>query len=464
LKRRTLPLVAVGALGVSLVGAGPPVGAQEPDLAPFVSIMAAPEGAQVVPGEHFDGSEFDNSRPLAQGAVGPLPVFFADDGYGCQYTTAVASGLTEWIALARRSQDPNCFSFQARLTAATAAGADGLILINEGPGHSGGVAAGVIPMIMIDQTQGERLRSSLDATKPDAVKVRMGLLDLQTLLPPDAIRPTTVSSLSAERSGGTVMVRGQTSFGGQTPLGVGTDDPGDPPLHPEAARFGVDATSISVGQPVPGGPVEFVIKVTQLSSQPPPEVVRYLWQFTVAGKEYWVQAKTSDLTTTTILPDDAPGAVTHIPGSFRLRGDCQTVGVVATCKHLAWLSGSFDTGQDEVHIRLPLGLEVAPVIAPGAVIEPEDGMTASFQASISNASTSDTVAQEEPYTITSREVAVGIVPAGSDPAYTTTATVNEDGSFSADLDVSGRGSGTYDVVSKACFGRNCGTKSVPITL
>jgi hypothetical protein len=469
MRRSFLALATAGLVTLPLLGAVPATAQVSGDFAPFVSIAAAPSGAQVTVGENWDGTELTNSRQLVEGAVGPAPAFVADDGFGCAYGTAAASGLTEWIAVARRGMTAaegtdRCPGFQTKLSVATAAGADGLIIINHSPGHEAGTAAGVIPGIMIDKGQGDRLVASLDPTKPDAVKVRVGLLDIVTFLPPDTIQPTTLSGVTTQRNGGTVTVRGQAAFGGQAPVELGVDDPGDPPVNPETARFGLDATSISIGQPVPGGDVDFVIKVSRLDSQPPPEVVRWLWQFRVAEKEYWVQAKTSDFSTATAFADDPQGTATHVPGSFRLRGDCATVGVVASCKHLAWLSGSFNVGADEVHIRLPLNLAVAPVIAPGAVIEPEDGMTASIQAVISNATTSDTVAQENPYTITSQEVVVGIVPSGSAPAYTATATVNEDGSFSADLDVSGKISGSYDVVTKGCFGSNCATKSVPITL
>ncbi|HEV3475742.1 MAG TPA: PA domain-containing protein [Actinomycetota bacterium] len=469
MRRRILILVAAGLAALSFAGIAPATAQVSGDFAPFVSIAAAPDGAQVTAGENFDGTELTNSRQLAEGPVGPAPAFVADDGFGCAYGTAAASGLTEWIAVARRGMTAaegtdRCPGFQTKLSIATAAGADGLIIINHSPGHEAGTAAGVIPGIMIDKGQGDRLVASLDPTKPDAVKIRLGLLDIITFLPPNTIQPTTLSGVTARRNGGTLTVSGQAAFGGQAPVELGLDDPGDPPIHADMARFGLDATSISIGQPVPGGDIDFVIKVTRMESQPPPELIRYLWQFRVAEKEYWVQAKTSDFSTATATADDPAGTATHVPGNFRLRGDCATVGVVASCKHLAWLSGSFDTAADEVHIRLPLNLAVAPVIAPGAVIEPEDGMTASVQAVISNASTSDTVAQENPYTITSREVAVGIVPSGSAPAYSTTATVNEDGSFSADLDVSGKSSGSYDVVTKACFGSNCDRKAVQVTL
>lgn len=63
------------------------------DYAPYVTVDAAPDGAKVTVGEHFHGTEFGNTRPLSQGAVGSLPVFKADDQWGCDWTTATTSLL-----------------------------------------------------------------------------------------------------------------------------------------------------------------------------------------------------------------------------------------------------------------------------------------------------------------------------------------------------------------------------------
>lgn len=157
------------------------------DYAPYVTVDAAPDGGKVAAGEHFEAAELDNSRQLSQGSVGPLPVFYADDEFGCVWTTAVSSGISDWIALARRSVatgSDHCGPFQQKLTAATAAGADALILINNAPGTAVGTAAGVIPGGVIDQAEGTRLKDSLNPSNPNAVKVTFGLLEPGTFLPP----------------------------------------------------------------------------------------------------------------------------------------------------------------------------------------------------------------------------------------------------------------------------------------
>lgn len=328
--RRMTAVAAASALALGLfAGVGGQAAAQE--LVPFATVNEAPEGAAVARGEHFEAAEMTNTRPLAEGSVGPWPVLFADDEFGCQWNTAAASGITEWIGAARRGGgDPEgegCALFQEKVTAATAAGADALIVVNNEPGTASGTAAGPIPAVIIDQNEGGRLVDSLDPGSPEAVQVTLDLLDPETFLPFGQVAPTEVTSLGASVSGGTFTVNGKARFRAEAPVVVGEDPVGDPPIHPELARLGLDATEIAIRQPDPFNPeVEFTIRVTELNAQPAPEVIRYLWQFTVGGEEFWIQAKTSDVSTVTAFSDDPQGTLTHIPGSFRLRGDCQTVG------------------------------------------------------------------------------------------------------------------------------------------
>lgn len=168
-----------------------------------VTIDAAPDGAPVTPGEHIAGTEFSDTEPLANGPFGPFPVFFADDEFGCDWTSASTSGVTEWIGLAQRGGPDPCNLFQAKFTAATAAGGDGLIVINNVPGHEVGTAAAVIPGIMVDQSEGGRLRDSLVAGDPSAVQVTLQIVDVQAPTDPwgfmrviDAADPANMVELS----------------------------------------------------------------------------------------------------------------------------------------------------------------------------------------------------------------------------------------------------------------------------
>jgi hypothetical protein len=468
---------AVAVAGGLLAGVAP-VSAQ--DGSPFVTVHDAPEGAELEAGERIAGQEFTDSRPLAHGHVEPMPALLADDEFGCVWATASASGLDDWIGVARRGQgtDVNpgnpqpdrCPGFQTKFTAATAAGANALIVVSHVPLDGNFLAASAIPGVMLSPDAGNRLIASLDAANPDAVQLSVKLLDPDTFLPSWEAAATEVASLQAAASNESVTISGSARFGGEPPIVVGSDIEGNPPIHSELARLGLDATEIALRRPNPSvAEIEFVIRVTEMNSQPPPEVVRYLWQFQADGEEYWVQAKTSDITTGTAFADDPAGTVQNIPGSFRLRGDCGRLvdppgPNVRSCRHLAWLDGVFDTTRNEVRIRLPLNLAVAPEIRPGAVLD-QGLMDASVQAAISNDTTSNRVIQETAYVIPEREVLVGIVPSGAAPAFTDAATVSGfAGNFSATLDASELGPGDYDVWVRACLGENCADAMTTVTL
>jgi hypothetical protein len=137
------------------------------------TVNKAPGGAEVSEGEHIAGTEFSDSRPLTQGSVGPAPVFFADDASGCFWTTAATSGIDEWIGLAERAG--SCPTFQNKFNAATAAGADGLIVINSDDTSPPpeGTAVAEIPGILVRQSDGNRLRDSIVPGNPQQVKVTL---------------------------------------------------------------------------------------------------------------------------------------------------------------------------------------------------------------------------------------------------------------------------------------------------
>jgi uncharacterized repeat protein (TIGR01451 family) len=128
---------------------------------PGVTVNEAPPGSPVSPGQHILGTEFTDSRPLTQGSVGPVRVFFADDDSGCAWTTAIASGISDWIGLATRGG--SCATFQNKFNAATAAGADGLIVINSDDTDPPpeGTAVAEIPGILVRKTEGEQLQAAV---------------------------------------------------------------------------------------------------------------------------------------------------------------------------------------------------------------------------------------------------------------------------------------------------------------
>ena len=471
-----IPLVA------ALVVAGVPgsTTAQE-ILLPFVTVSAAPEGGAPEVGDHYSVTEMSNSKPVADGAVGPLPIFAADDDYGCEYTTALASGVTEWIAVAVRNGpvpdgllESPCALFQAKIAAATAAGAEALIIVNIAEGHEAGTAAGTIPAMMIDQTQGQGLIDATDAEDPDAVQVRLEMLNPDTMLPPGTFVPTSIDEVSAGLSGDALAVTGKATFRGEAPVLMAEDPAGDGPILPDqAATTGVDLVGGYIYQPDPDDPrIVLEWRVTGLpASGSLPEIIRYGFPAKTATTDYQIQAKFSNLVSTT-LPDDPQGHAEHVAGtSFQLRGDCGPLDPVPvnSCRHLAWLDGEFDTAENAVRAYLPIGSSVAPTIVPGAVLEPNPAafagnVVASYQAVVSNTSTQDDAFwdPENTYTVPERTVRLGLVPVGAPAAYT--ATLNPSGStFGGSLGVAGL-TGDHDLVVQACFGTNCATSRTTVTL
>ncbi|MDP8943248.1 MAG: hypothetical protein M3N16_03915, partial [Actinomycetota bacterium] len=151
-----------------------------PGDTPYATVDDAPAGAQVSRGEHLRGTEFSATRPLSEGAVGSFPALRSDDEHGCSYATAAAirATLDGWIAVARRGGP--CPLFQDKVARAEAAGADGLIVVNDQPGSTSGLAASVdMPAIMIGKPEGDRLIASIDNTRPEAVKLTLELLRLR---------------------------------------------------------------------------------------------------------------------------------------------------------------------------------------------------------------------------------------------------------------------------------------------
>ncbi|MGH2692174.1 MAG: PA domain-containing protein [Actinomycetota bacterium] len=483
---RLSSLATATVLVLSLTGGGLPANAA--DFLPYVTVDTAPDGAKVMVGEHFEAAELSNSRPLSQGAVGPLPVFYADDDIGCDWTTALSSGISEWIALAQRSVatgSDHCGPFQQKMAVAQAAGADALILINNAPGTAAGTAAGTIPGGIIDQVQGERLRDSLSSSNPSAVKISFGLLDSETFLPLGTIFPTAVNSLTATQSGGVVNVSGKAAFGGQFPVTVTEDPAGDAPVAPQLGEHtGVDLVAARMYQPAPDAELVVEWKVTNLpASGGIPEGTRYSLPFKIGTKEFQVQAKFSNLGSVTTA-DDPPGHATHAGATFQLRGNCTTsyqgTGVAA-CPHLGWLTGEYDVANDTVRVRIPLGASFAPEIAPGARLERNTSSNANlnmviagYQAFVALSPTTNDEAFFGPddsetyaFVVPTKEVTLGVAPAGTDPgavSYTTAATLAGNDSFTGNVSTSGLAPGSYEVFARACFGNNCATRTAPFTI
>jgi plastocyanin len=287
---------------------------------------------------------------------------------------------------------------------------------------------------------------------------------------------TSIPSVSASSSGSQVAVTGNASFGGESPVTVAQDPAGDAPGAAQTAQdTGVDLTGASIYQPDPSIPsLFFEWHVTGLpATDSIPEAVRYTIPFRVGTKVFQVRAKLSDVASAN-LPDDPQGHATGGGHAFELLGNC-AASPIATCLHIAWLTGSFDIADDLVRVKVPLS--AAPELVPGAVLSRStstatdlSAIEAAYQAVLGADPAADQAAWGGSdagftYRIPDRQVSIGIAPAGTplgQVSFSTQATVNAGGQYSASL--ASPGPGTWDVWAKACFGANCATRSTTISI
>lgn len=163
-----------------------------PGLEPNVTVNQTPAGASVAEGDHFAGVEMSDTRPLSEGSVGPLPLIVADDEFGCAWVTGAGFGATsDWIGIASRGG--TCPLFQQKVSAAEAAGASGVIIVDDGRGLASGLAAGTIPAMMITQEDGENLIASFNPLDLSGLQVTMELLPALELNPWGFMRVVDVS-------------------------------------------------------------------------------------------------------------------------------------------------------------------------------------------------------------------------------------------------------------------------------
>ena len=299
-------------------------------------------------------------------------------------------------------------------------------------------------------------------------------------LPSRPAAETGISELTVSPGG---EVTGSATFAGEAaPTVVATDPAGDGPVIAEAsAAAGIDLLRADVWQSDAAWPyLEFRWEVSDLPSPETapgsvPEVLRYSWSFTVDGERYQLSAKLTNQAGTTSVVDPL-GPATHVGRAFELLGDCgdpvPAVEAADSCRHLAWLDGSFDVTEEMVSIRVPVGSSAAPDIAPGAVLETtqtDGGLAPSIAAAYSlvvtghgasaGGSTVGSMADGttwSSYTVPARRVLLGVAPAGSAPAgvsYGIEAAVGTDGSFTGHVGAVPAG---WRVFARACFGTSCG--------
>lgn len=293
------------------------------------------------------------------------------------------------------------------------------------------------------------------------------------LLPLAAITMLTMGAASASPSVAITSFDGTTlsgtaafpALGAESVVGAFADrtdfqPTGADDLPPEvAAAAGLDLVDALIG-PIDGG-LRFTWQLGSPIEVIPPEGVRYNWSFTVGGQAYQLQAKLTNMASTTFV-DASQAHVEHLAAGeefFQLRGACSAsyMGTpVAGCVHLAFLDGAFNLADGTVTIDLPFGTSFAPDVVPGAtIVEAQSAgmsISASLQAGVSNTTVSAFINGWGQY-LTAPTVTANRVADISENAFIDfddVMTLAEDGSWSGTID----GSGGY-AIARACNGATC---------
>jgi len=272
--------------------------------------------------------------------------------------------------------------------------------------------------------------------------------------------PTGISGLAASASGTSVTVTGSVAFGGEDRVEVGTDAVNDNLGGAQTAPLGLDIQSMSISQPNPASPVlEFVLDLSAMTADGIPEHVAYNWDVAVnggaaqGGSNYSIKTwRTQVRSTTNANPYAA--IFTCQPQPPPQTG--------YTCSPSSTVTAVYDGPNSQIRLSVPLaGIDAAP----GSTIEGWDriaghvyvGGTAGTQ---TLAGLYDEANHGE-YTVPTKDVKVGIAPAGGAISYATPASLSGN-SFSGTLSAAGPGS--YDVGARACFGANCATATTTVTV
>jgi len=320
-----------------------------------------------------------------------------------------------------------------------------------------------------------------------SLSLTMGALGALPALGEDGPPPTTVETVDASSNGDAVAVSATIDWGGTAPVVLGTDPAGDaPPSANATGAHGLDLTAISSW--IEDGDQEvatFAWDLETFDNPPPPELVRYYMTFQIDGQAFALQAKTSDFVSGANLANDPETAAERVASyaehysstgtlpQFRVRGNCGLisagpVGLAQNCGHAAWVSGEFDTENNQIRIHVPLDLASMPTLRPGATLNADQGAYSALQVAVDLPQSRDTMAaaaQDLPYTIPTRTATASIADAdGTVVAGPTALTIGDDGAIQGDLDTTGLAAGDYDLTVNACIAANCGTATITVTI
>jgi hypothetical protein len=275
-----------------------------------------------------------------------------------------------------------------------------------------------------------------------------------------AIGTTTLDGVTATASGSAVSVAGRVTFGGQSPVVLGTDPAGDNLGAAATQPLGTDLTGLALAHREPDVPeLTFELRLADLRSPRGMfEAAQYNWDIEVdggaakpGGSNWSIKSMGSRATTQSTAA--YAGVFECVPGSTG-----------TTCTEKAKAEAVYDTASKTVYVNVPL---TAIGARPGSRIAAWNrgtnpvwvGPSAGGAQTLANLF--DTVPAHATYTVPSAgTVEVTAVGPDGTTARTTSSTTDSTGAFTAGLTVDGPG--TYDVTVRACFATNCATKTLPV--
>jgi len=277
----------------------------------------------------------------------------------------------------------------------------------------------------------------------------------------NAATGTTVDSVSASRSGGSINVSGTATFGTQDAVEVGFDGTGDSTI---SQGVGLDIERMLI-QRASGATnnLLFTLDLDGLQGGGIPEGFQYNWDITVDGGS----AEGGDEWSIKFMRSGQGVQVGTAAWAYLYR--CvrdATTGNFTCTRQAPALAVTFDEAGGQVRVTVPLSRIGG---ASGSTIGawPRNGDPVWVRPSASGAQTPGVTvdgASHDDYIVPGNTVQLGIAPAGTAEQfvnYSGTATVTGS-SFAGTLPAGS--SGTYDVWARACFGDNCAAQKTTITI
>jgi len=320
-----------------------------------------------------------------------------------------------------------------------------------------------------------------------AGSIRLGVLiaavaTLAAIATPVSAAPS-VSIGTATVSAGTATITGTANFPAiTTPQSV----VGDESIATAGAvggtaagdTAGLNLTDAAIIPLAGDSGLRFIWTMQGMPAQVPPEGVRYTWAFKIGTAFFQLQAKRTNMASTTTAEDPLghAGKLASQQNFFQLRGACtstypQPPSNVNGCYHLAFLNGTIDTTAGKITIDLPysprdsIGRIVAPEFKQGVVLEDNAGtntagmvVAACFQAVLNVADMCRYINGINKY-YTGPQVHLAVAAPGAAPealTYSTAATLSG-GSYTGS--VSGLGGNVKTVYVRACNGTECSYSS-----